>query len=155
MEFYLALIPILPLLGFLVLTLTGFRLPQYANAIIGAGSVGLSAILVMILGLTFLFSPPDGGVISVHLWEWIQAGNFSGGISFKMDALSLIFCFVITFVGFLIHLYSIEFMKNDDGFSRFFAYMNLFVSSMNRPRNCGAAALPSPSIQAWNPPNPL
>jgi len=49
---------------------------------------------------------------------------------FSLDALSLIFIFVITFVGFLIHLYSIEFMKDDEGFSRFFAYINLFVCSM-------------------------
>jgi NADH-quinone oxidoreductase subunit L len=130
MEIYLALIPIMPLLGFLILSLTGFRLPQYVKAIVGAGSVGLSAILTIILGLTFLSSPPEGGVISVRLWEWINAGGFNAEISFKMDSLSLIFCFVITFVGFLIHVYSIEFMKNDDGFSRFFAYMNLFVSSM-------------------------
>lgn len=130
MEIYLALIPILPLLGFLILSLTGFRLPQIVKAIVGAGSVGISAILTIILGLTYLSSPPVGGVISVQLWEWIDAGGFNAEISFKLDALSLIFCFVITFVGFLIHVYSIEFMKNDDGFSRFFAYMNLFVSSM-------------------------
>jgi NADH-quinone oxidoreductase subunit L len=51
-------------------------------------------------------------------------------ISFTLDSLSLVFCFVITFVGFLIHLYSLAFMEKDEGFTRFFAYMNLFVGSM-------------------------
>ena len=64
------------------------------------------------------------------VWEWINAGNLKVDISFSLDALSLVFCFVITFVGFLIHLYSIGFMAKDEGFTRFFAYMNLFVGSM-------------------------
>ncbi len=64
------------------------------------------------------------------LWEWINAGNLKVDISFSLDSLSLVFCFVITFVGFLIHLYSIGFMAKDEGFTRFFAYMNLFVGSM-------------------------
>ncbi len=60
----------------------------------------------------------------------MNAGGFTAGITLKLDALSLVFCFVITFVGALIHLYSVEFMQDDEGFSRFFAYMNLFVASM-------------------------
>jgi NADH-quinone oxidoreductase subunit L len=60
----------------------------------------------------------------------MNAGNLKADISFSLDALSLVFCFVITFVGFLIHVYSIEFMARDEGFKRFFAYMNLFVGSM-------------------------
>ena len=64
------------------------------------------------------------------LYTWIEAGNFTADISFRLDSLSLVFCFVITFVGALIHLYSVEFMKDDEGFTRFFTYMNLFVASM-------------------------
>ncbi len=60
----------------------------------------------------------------------MNTGGFTAGITLKLDALSLVFCFVITFVGALIHLYSVEFMQDDEGFSRFFAYMNLFVASM-------------------------
>jgi NADH-quinone oxidoreductase subunit L len=60
----------------------------------------------------------------------MQVGGFRPGIAFYLDALTLVFVFVITFVGFLIHLYSAEFMEDDTGFSRFFAYMNLFVGSM-------------------------
>jgi NADH-quinone oxidoreductase subunit L len=130
MEIYLALVPALPLIGFLILSLTGFRLQRTLNAVVGAGSVGISALIVLILGIQFLSSPPGSGMLSVRLWSWISAGEFAADVSLKLDSLSLVFIFVITFVGFLIHLYSIEFMKNDEGFVRFFAYMNLFVSSM-------------------------
>jgi NADH-quinone oxidoreductase subunit L len=98
--------------------------------IVGVGSIGIIAILTFIVGVGFLKSLPDIKSYSVNIWEWINAGNLKVDISFSLDALSLVFCFVITFVGFLIHLYSIEFMAKDEGFTRFFAYMNLFIGSM-------------------------
>lgn len=130
MAVLLALIPILPLAGFIILSIFGGRLPRIVNAWVGTGSVGLSAILTIILGIAFLSSSPAGGVVGVNLWEWFNTGGLIANIAFRLDALSLIFIFVITFVGFLIHVYSVEFMRNDEGFSRFFAYMNLFVFSM-------------------------
>ena len=130
MTLILALIPILPLLGFLILSLFGGRLPGRIIPIIGAGSVGLSALCTIILGISFLHSPPPSGAIIVNLWEWLNTGGLTASIAFRLDALSLVFIFVITFIGFLIHIYSIEFMAEDEGYSRFFAYMNLFVCSM-------------------------
>ncbi len=64
------------------------------------------------------------------IWTWFDVAGFNPEIAFHLDALSLVFVFVITFVGFLIHLYSVEFMADDSGFARFFAYLNLFVGSM-------------------------
>jgi NADH-quinone oxidoreductase subunit L len=130
MKTLLALIPLLPLLGFLALAVFGGRIPRRMVALIGAGSVGISALLTIITGLSFIFSPLPGNVLEVTLWEWLNTGGFSASVAFRLDALSLVFIFVITFVGFLIHLYSVEFMEDDEGYSRFFAYMNLFVSSM-------------------------
>jgi len=130
MTIYIALIPAIPLLGFLVLALFGSTLNRKVVGYIGAGSVGLAALLTFIAGAHFIKSLPLVRSYSVVLWEWINAGNLKADISFSLDSLSLVFCFVITFVGFLIHVYSIEFMANDEGFSRFFAYMNLFVGSM-------------------------
>jgi NADH-quinone oxidoreductase subunit L len=69
-------------------------------------------------------------VYSQTIWLWLSVGAFAPSIAFYLDALSLTMVFVITFVGFLIHLYSAEFMIDDAGYSRFFAYMNLFVGSM-------------------------
>jgi NADH-quinone oxidoreductase subunit L len=126
----LALIPILPLLGFLVLATLGGQIQRRGIALIGAGVIGLSALITLIIGGVFLFSVPSGGAIGVYLWEWLNTGGLSVAIALRLDALSLVFIFVITFIGFLIHVYSIEFMKDDQGYSRFFAYMNLFVSSM-------------------------
>ena len=130
MTTYIALIPAIPLLGFLVLALFGQKLTRKTIGIIGAGSVGIVALLTFIAGTGFLKSLPQVKSYSVVVWQWINAGNLKADIAFSLDALSLVFCFVITFVGFLIHVYSIEFMAKDEGFSRFFAYMNLFVGSM-------------------------
>ena len=124
------LIPAFPLLGFLILALFGKKLSQTQAALVGAGSVSLSALLTMIIGISFISSPPENGAYASDLWQWMNTGGFIANIAFRLDALSLIFIFVITFVGALIHVYSIGFMKGDDGFSRFFAYMNLFVCSM-------------------------
>jgi len=130
MTTYIALIPAIPFLGFLVLALFGQKLTRKTIGIIGAGSVGIVALLTFIAGTGFLKSLPQVKSYSVVVWQWINAGNLKADIAFSLDALSLVFCFVITFVGFLIHVYSIEFMAKDEGFSRFFAYMNLFVGSM-------------------------
>ncbi len=127
---YIGLIPAIPLLSFLIIALLGKFIPRKGVAILGVGSVTLSSLITIVTGVNFISSHPDGGAWISTFYTWINAGGFSADISFRLDSLSLIFCFVITFVGTLIHLYSIEFMKDDEGFARFFAYMNLFVSSM-------------------------
>ncbi|MFT6958639.1 MAG: NADH-quinone oxidoreductase subunit L [Halieaceae bacterium] len=123
----IALIPALPLASAIVLMVAGARLPKIALATLGAGSVGLAAICVAISFLNFL---QDGEVKLIHLWTWIQVGEFSPSIAFYIDGLALVMMSVITGVGFLIHLYSIEFMWDDESLARYFAYMNMFVASM-------------------------
>jgi NADH-quinone oxidoreductase subunit L len=130
MTLYIALTPAIPLLSFLILALFGKRMTRKMAGIVGAGSIGLVAILTFIMAFGFFRSLPQIKSYSVIVWEWINTGNLKADISFSLDALSLVFCFVIAFVGFLIHLYSLEFMGKDEGFTRFFAYMNLFVGSM-------------------------
>ena len=65
-----------------------------------------------------------------YLWTWIDVAGFRPEIAFYLDPVSLLMVVVVTFVSFLIHLYSAEFMEEDEGYARFFAYMNLFVASM-------------------------
>jgi NADH-quinone oxidoreductase subunit L len=130
MKSLLALVPVLPFIGFFILAVFGSRMNRKAIALTGAGTVGISALLTLIIGFTFLSSPPEGGEIGVKLWDWFSTGGFKAAIALRLDALSLVFMFVITFVGFLIHVYSTGFMEGDDGYARFFAYMNLFVGSM-------------------------
>lgn len=130
MTTYIGLIPAIPLLSFLILGLFGSKMRGKTAGYIGTGAVGISALMTFIVGAHYLSGLPEIKAYSLNLWQWISTGHLHVNISFSLDALSLIFCFVITFVGFLIHMYSIEFMANDEGFSKFFAYMNLFVSSM-------------------------
>ncbi len=124
------LVVALPLSGFVILATLGRRLPRAVATVIGVGSVGLSAALVIGTGLEFLSSVQSSASFTQHLWTWFQVGRFEASVALRLDALSLVMIFVVTFVGFLIHLYSSEFMADDEGYSRFFAYMNLFVASM-------------------------
>src|SRR5882762_661854 len=130
MKELLWLIPALPFVGALILVLTGGRLSRLWVSIVGAGSVGVAAIVTIVVGLDFLSGSTDLNFYRQVRWTWISVSGFTIDFAFHLDALSLVFLFVITFVGFLIHVYSTEFMAEDDGFSRFFAYLNLFVCSM-------------------------
>jgi NADH-quinone oxidoreductase subunit L len=121
-------IPALPFLGAFVLIIFGTKLSRLLVSIVGAGSVGLSALVTILIGVDFISSSTNS--FRQVLWNWINVAGFSPSFAFHLDALSLVFIFVITFVGFLIHIYSTEFMAEDEGFSRFFAYLNLFVCSM-------------------------
>jgi len=124
------LIPALPFAGFLLLALAGDRLPRRWVAIIGVGSVALAGLVTFVVGAGLLRLPPDGRVYHQTLWTWMQVGDFAPTIGFYLDPLSLVMALVITFVGFLIHLYSTEYMADDESYRRFFAYMNLFVGAM-------------------------
>ena len=124
------LIPALPLSSAAVLALFGSRLSRRAAATLGVGSIGLSALVTIMVALDFWSSPPANNSYTQVLWTWINVAGFEPQIGFYLDALSLVMVLVVTFVGFLIHIYSAEFMIEDEGYSRFFAYMNLFVASM-------------------------
>ncbi|MBO9204528.1 MULTISPECIES: NADH-quinone oxidoreductase subunit L [Niastella] len=126
----LAYIPAFPLLGFILLSLFGRKLTNPVIAIIGAGTVCLAAITTIVLGVSFLQTPPQGGAWQQLLWSWFRVGTLSVDLSLRIDALTLIFIFIITFVGALIHIYSTFFMRHDADYARFFASMNLFVCSM-------------------------
>jgi NADH-quinone oxidoreductase subunit L len=124
------IVPALPAASFVVLALLNRHLGRRAAGLIGAGSVGLSAVVALLIAVSFIASPPPGDAYREVLWTWFDVGGLAPQIAFYLDAMSVIFVVVITFVGFLIHLYSTEFMERDEGFTRFFMYMNLFVASM-------------------------
>ena len=139
------LIPAFPLAGFVVLAVFGARLKPRHIAWIGVGSVGLAALITGLIAAAFVALPPMGDRFIQILWRWVDVSGLSPAIAFHLDALSLVMILVITFVGFLIHVYSAEFMSDGgkepvlagsgregeiEGYARFFAYMNLFVASM-------------------------
>ena len=121
------LTPFLPLLSATLLIISGGRMPRQLAALLGAGSVGLAALCVALLARTYLAT---GEVQQLTLWTWMAVDNFAPRIAFYVDGLTIVMMSVITGVGFLIHLYSIEFMWEDESFCRYFAYMNLFVAAM-------------------------
>jgi len=126
----IALIPALPLLSFLMIVLFGRLLPKRVVAASAVGSVSIAAVFTVIAGIALLSLPGNEKVIASRVYTWMSAGGLTASVAFVLDPLSLVFCFVITLVGALIHLYSVEFMGREEGFNRFFAYMNLFVGSM-------------------------
>lgn len=122
------LIPALPYLGAMILILAGTRLSKHMATVIGCGSMTLSTLMTLVAGLTFLSGNQEP--MRIQLWEWFHVAGWNPAVALYLDSLSLIFTFVITFVGLLIHIYSTGYMARDDGFNRFFAYLNLFVGSM-------------------------
>src|ERR1700730_18083615 len=120
----------IPFVSAVLLALFGSRLPRKFAAISGAGSIGFAAALTLLIGAEFVASPPAGNAYVQHLWTWMKSDGFQPEIALYLDSVALLMLLVVTFVGFLIHLYSVEYMRDDEGYARFFAYMNLFVASM-------------------------
>jgi NADH-quinone oxidoreductase subunit L len=123
----LALLVLLtPLAGFLINALFGRLLPRQVVGWIGAGSIGL-AFVFAVLALSQVLG---GHRLDQTYFTWWQSADFNVPFNLYLDQLSTLMILVITGVGFLIHAYSIGYMREDPGYSRFFAYMNLFVFSM-------------------------
>lgn len=124
------LIPLVPLLGFLILGLFGKAIKKEAIiGIIGSGAVGVSLVLAILIFIEMLSNPISAPHI-VTIFKWFEAGGLNISISYQIDQLSMLFTLVVTGVGFLIHIYSIGYMHGDRSFYPFFAYMNLFIFMM-------------------------
>ena len=125
------LVPTIPVIGFLILTFSCGKLSEIPAGIVGAGSIGLSFLVAMLVGLDFM-SMSEAGIHSYSqtLWTWMAVGSFEAGFTLYLDGVSLVMMFIITGIGFLIHVYATGYMHDDPSFARFFAYMNLFVAAM-------------------------
>ena len=121
---------VFPLVGFLLLASLRHRLSENVAAVIGVGSMGLSALTALYVGMDFLQNVPQGGHYVQTLWTWMQVGDFNASFGLHLDGLSLTMLGVVTGVGFFIHLFASWYMRGEVGFERFFSYMNLFVASM-------------------------
>ncbi len=126
------LIPLLPLIGFIV---NGLGRNAFSKGMIGA--VGSAVVLISFVCSCILFSEVyqarqagQAGIIEQHVFDWIAVGNLKIGLSFLVDPLSAIMLLIVTGIGFLIHVYSIGYMHHDRGFGKFFAYLNLFIFFM-------------------------
>lgn len=122
-----ALIPLFPLLGFLMIALLVRKLAPSVASMIACTTVFISFILSLFV---FFQLPENGSATRILLLEWIKAGSFAVDFSFLIDPLTSLMLLIITGVGFLIHVYSISYMHGDEGFNRYFSYLNLFVFFM-------------------------
>ena len=127
MDLIVGLIPLAPLLGFLLIALLNKQLRQWLVALMACSSVLFSFILSAVL---FIALGEDQPAFTYTAFDWITAGTFSVSFSLLVDPLSILMMLIITGVGFLIHVYSAGYMHGDEGFNRFFAYLNLFIFFM-------------------------
>jgi NADH-quinone oxidoreductase subunit L len=133
---YTPFIVLFPLLGFLFLGIFGSKVKnEKLLGIIGSGTVGLSFLVAAGMFFTMLGLEPEGRKHVVELFTWISAftgtpSSFSVSVAYQVDQLSILMTLIVTGVGFLIHVYSIGYMRGDPGFWRFFAYLNLFIFAM-------------------------
>jgi NADH-quinone oxidoreductase subunit L len=124
------IVPALPLLGAVVLLLFGKRIGEPIAGWIATALVGLAFVASVVMFFAMLELPHEVRVNVVNLYTWLPAGRLHVDMGFYADTLSVTWILLVTGVGSLIHLYSIGYMHGDERFSRFFAYLNLFVFSM-------------------------
>ncbi len=135
-----ALIVALPLLAALLNGLLGRRLPRWAVSIAACGSVG-GAFVVALVCLSVLLSRPADeraapALATVTIWPWLDVADAHFGrvlradFGLLVDPLSVVMALVVTGVGFLIHVYSVGYMAEDQDYPRYFTYLNLFAASM-------------------------
>lgn len=127
----LYLIPALPLAGAAFNGFLGHRLKKAVVSVVSCGLVGASfAIAIGCCHALLQFAPEQRRFVQ-PLYIWISAGSFQARFSYLLDPLSVVLILLVTGVGFLIHIYSVGYMRDDPGYSRFFAYLNLFISAMS------------------------
>jgi NADH-quinone oxidoreductase subunit L len=127
---FLWLIPLLPLAGSALNGILGKRFPKFLISALACGSVGASFVIAVAAVTRLLSLPPAQRHVVNPLFTWIASGDFVAKAEFLLDPLSAIMLLVVTGVGLLIHVYSIGYMHAENGYYRFFSYLNLFMFSM-------------------------
>lgn len=121
------LVPLFPLISFIIIALLGKSLSKNITTFLAPGSILASFMVALLLFVTQL---SDNHKHIVPLLSWIHVGDFHADFSFLLDSLSIVFTLVITGVGFLIHVYSTGYMHDEKDYNRYFSYLNLFVFFM-------------------------
>ena len=128
MTYLIWLVPLLPLAGFLLNGIFNQKMPKNLAGLLASGAVFTSFVISLLI--FFEVQRGNGQPVTVSCLEWFSVGNLHIDFSFLVDPVSVLFLLVITGVGFLIHVYSIGYMHADEGYQRYFAYLNLFVFFM-------------------------
>lgn len=132
MKEFIWMLPLIPLLGFLIIGLLRKSAPKPLISIIGCGTILISFLLSCGIFKEVYDARQAGGdgIIYQEVFNWFTVGTFNFNISFLVDPLSSIMLLIITGVGFLIHLYSVGYMAHDEGYGKYFSYLNLFIFFM-------------------------
>jgi len=122
------LVPLIPFIGFLINGLGRNTLSKNMIGFIGSSVIFISFLIS--IGIFFELGSDVNKSHEIFLFDWISAGALKIPLSFLVDPLSSIMLLIITGIGFLIHVYSIGYMHDDEGFGKFFSYLNLFIFFM-------------------------
>ncbi len=123
------LVVALPLLGAAVLLLGGRRTDRWGH-LLGTAMPALAFVVALLQFIALLGRDAEERAVSSHLFSWIPVGGLQVDVGLLLDPLSMCFVLLVTFVGTLIHIYSIGYMEHDPDRRRFFGYLNLFVAAM-------------------------
>jgi NADH-quinone oxidoreductase subunit L len=124
------LIPFIPAISTFVLVVFGRKLPKKYVSYQACLAVFASFIISVISFIGLLKTPHEHYPIVKNLFSWISSGNFDVSLSLQFDPLTAIMVMVVSGVGFIIHLYSVGYMAKDNGYTRYFTYLNLFTFAM-------------------------
>ena len=119
-----------PVIGTIINGLLGKRLNKSIVGFVACASVGLSFLVSILVFIDILKLAPEHRLFEKELFTWISSGAFKAVAGLQVDPLSTVMILVVSGVGFLIHVYSIGYMHDDEGFNRYFTYLNLFIFSM-------------------------
>ena len=125
------LVPALPLLGFLVNGAIAFTRPRekWLVSTVGVGVLLASFVVALMVARGLALAHAEAPVV-FRYWDWIPVGTLQVSYALQVDQLSAVMMLVVTGVGSLIHIFSVGYMHDDEGYSRYFAYLNLFVFFM-------------------------
>jgi NADH-quinone oxidoreductase subunit L len=123
------LVPALPLAGAVALLVGGRPLRPVAGRLASL-LVGASFVIGLLAFIDLVGFGADERTVISTLFDWIEVGDFVAPVELRVDPLSMVMVLTVTGVGFLIHVYSIGYMRGDPRYSRYFAYLNLFVAAM-------------------------
>lgn len=126
---HLWLIALFPLAGFAINGMIGRRMPRAAVSAIAL--LATFVPLALVTNIALHFSQLTLPYVEKFATPWIQTSAFRAEFAFSLDQLTLVMLGVVTGVGFLIHVYSVSYMADEDGYWRFFAYLNLFMFFMS------------------------
>lgn len=127
---YVWLIPMFPAIGFLI---NGFFGRRYSKKVVGwvaCSALGLSFLTSILIFFELIGRPPTERVFEKVIFDWVVSGSFQTVIGYQIDPLSILMALVVSGVSFFIHIYSLGYMHDDPGYSRYFTYLNLFVFMM-------------------------